>query len=136
MEKPRTENVESGNSPSPSEILSFVLHQDNLMWNRLQTMGVVQIGALGAAYGLRPICWLSISVLVLAFVLTILFFFLIKRDELMRTKIENQLSQFSYHVPRVWYAPIKGREETWIITIGLLATDIIIGVAVGLRLIP
>ena len=99
-------------------------------------MGVVQIGALGSAYGLRNIIWLSLSVLGLAFVLTLLVFFLLKRDELMRRKMEKQHGQLSYHVPRVWYAPIKGHEATWFIMIVLLVADIIFGVAVGLRLIP
>jgi hypothetical protein len=73
---------------------------------------------------------------VIGIVLTLLIFFLLKRDELMRMKIENQLGQFEYGVSRVWYAPIKGREASWIITIGLLAADVTLGVAVGWRLIP
>jgi len=126
MEKLKTEQVKSGKSLSKSELVSFFLHQDNLMWNRLQTMGVVQIAALGSAYGLRSTRWLSVSILVLAIVLTLLIFFLLKRDELMRMKIEDQIEQFDYSVSREWYAPIKGREATWIITIGLLAADIIL----------
>ena len=126
----------SKSAPLRSELFSFFLHQDNLMWNRLQTLGVVQIGALSSAYGLRTTRWLSLCTLVLGFFLTLLIFFLLKRDELIRMKIEKQHDQLEYSVPRVWYAPIKGREATWIIVGGLLAADVILGVAVVCRLIP
>lgn len=60
---------------SSSDLFSFYLHQDNLMWNRLQTMGVVQISALGSAYGVRSTSLLSLCILVLGFILTVLVFF-------------------------------------------------------------
>jgi hypothetical protein len=66
------------------------------MWNRLQTIGVIQIGALGSACGLTSTRWLSLSILVLGILLTLVIFFLLKRDELMRMKIEGQLTQFDY----------------------------------------
>ncbi len=44
-----------------SEKLSCILHQDNLLWGRLQTIGVIQIGALSATYGLRTTEWLSLA---------------------------------------------------------------------------
>lgn len=136
MEKLGIEQAETSKSLSPSNLFSYFLHQDNLMWNRLQTIGVIQIGALGSAYGLASTQWLSLSILVLATILTLVIFFLLKRDELIRIKIEIHLGQFGDSVSRVWYAPLKGREAIWIITICLLAADIILGLAVILNLIP
>ena len=105
------------------------------MWNRLQTIGVVQIGALSSAYALRPERWLSLSILFLGVVMTLLIFFLMKRDELVRMRIEEQLGKLDYDVPRMWYAPIKGREATWILTISLLAVDVVFCFLVGLRIL-
>jgi len=136
MDKSAVKQSKTSKSPSPGELFSFFIHQDDLMWNRLQTIGVIQIGALGSAFGLASTRWFSLSILVLGILLTLVTFFLLKRDELMRMKIEGQLKQFDYSVPRVWYAPLKGREATWIITISLLAADTMLGVAVILDLVP
>lgn len=106
-----------------AEKLSFIMHQDNLMWSRLQTIAVIQIGALSAAYGLRKTEWLSLAILGFGLVLTPLTFFLLKRDELCRMKIEEQLPQLDWGVDRTWFAPLKGREATWIITGALIVAD-------------
>ncbi len=131
MDRKESRQVASSKSLSKSELLLFFLHQDNLMWSRLQTMGVIQIGAISSAYALRSTRWLSLSILFFGIVLTLLLFFLMKRDELMRTRIEEQLGALDYRVFRKWYAPIKGSEAAWIIIISLLAVDVILGVLVG-----
>jgi hypothetical protein len=130
MEETKAENKGTRNSLSSSEMLSFFLHQDNLMWNRLQTIGVIQIAILSSAYGLRSVKWLSLSILLLGIVLTLIVFFLLKRDELIREKIDKKLGEMDYYVPRKWFAFIKGREATWIITILLLVADIMLAVGI------
>ena len=136
MDRDESKHVESSKLLSQSELLLFFLHQDNLMWSRLQTMGVVQIGAISSAYALRSTRWLSLSILFLGTVLTLLIFFLMKRDELMRMRIEEQLEALDYRVYRKWYAPIKGREATWVFIIVLLSVDVILGILVGFTIIP
>ena len=110
---------------SVGDQVSLYLHQDNLMWNRLQTIGVIQIAGLGAAYSLgsqKTLCFLVVAFVV---ALTLLVFFLLKRDELIRDKIEKQIPGLDYGVGRKWFAPLKGREVSWAILALLLAGDII-----------
>ena len=114
-----------------NDTMSFILHQDNLMWNRLQTIGVIQIGALSAAYGVRNVTWLSLCILALGIILTILIFFLLKRDELQRMKIEKEFKKLDYHrVDRKWYAPLTGKEIAWILILTLLISDLVLGIAI------
>ena len=111
------------NKLSPSDVLSYCIHQDSLMWSRLQTIGVVQVGALSAAYALQCEKWLSLSIILLGIMLTLLVFFLLKRDELVRTANEKLLCGLNFTRPRRWYAPLKGREVAWIIVGVLLLSD-------------
>ena len=113
--------------------MAFFLHQDNLMWNRLQTMGVIQIGTLSAAYGLKSNQVFSICILALGVLLTLCVFFLLKRDEVVRMRLEEQLDGLDYAVDRKWYAPLKGREIAWILLVAIILSDFMLGVAVIIK---
>ena len=110
--------------------MAFFLHQDNLMWNRLQTMGVIQIGTLSAAYGLKSNRVFSACILALGVILTLCVFFLLKRDEVVRMRLEEQLDSLDYNVDRKWYAPLKGREIAWILLAAIILSDFMLIVAI------
>ena len=110
-----------------SSLMSFFLHQDNLMWSRLQTIGVIQISVLSSSYALKSNCLISFFILLFGIILSVCVFFLFKRDEVIRMKIEKQINILEYHVDRLWYAPLKGREIIWIILISLITADVILG---------
>ena len=115
---------------SPENAMSFILHQDNLMWSRIQTMAVIQVAAVGAAYALRPTPSLSIGVLILALVLTFLVFGLLRRDELQRSKVHETLEALNWSVPRSWYSPLRGGETTWVIFFLLVGVDVLLGILI------
>jgi hypothetical protein len=73
------------------EILSYFLHQNNLMWNRLQTVGVIQIGILGAGYKLRTIPPLAYITLCFGAILTFLVLLLFNRDNFYRERFRKEL---------------------------------------------
>jgi hypothetical protein len=113
--------------------VAIYLHQDNLMWNLLQTIGIVQIASLSAAYAARPKVWLSIIILTLGFFLMTLVFFIFKRTELQRDKVMGE-SRPNLSVARMWYAPLRGSEIAAIL-VGLLSiTDIAMGIALSINL--
>jgi hypothetical protein len=121
---------------TPSEIVSYAIHQDNLMWSRLQTLGIVQVAALSGAYALRADTGLALSVLALGVVFTMLLLFLLKRDQLMRDKLEEQVPDLDYGVHRCWCAPLKGREVASLLFAGLFIVDIVLGVAIYYDWLP
>jgi len=112
--------------------LSFILHQDNMMWSRIQTMEAVQLAGLAAAYAVRCQPALSIAIVSLAAVLTLLVFCLLRRDAMIQTELLAKFPKLGWSAPRKWDAPLKGREVTWIFLAILLTADIFIGVAAGL----
>ena len=114
---------------SQDQALSFVLHQDNLMWSRIQTMQAVQLAGLGGCYALRDTVWLAISILFLGAMLTVLVFCILKRDQLIRDKL-LPASKLDWRVPLTWYAPITGTQVTWMILIVLLLADMVLGFSV------
>ena len=93
-------------------------------------MGVIQIGVLSAAYGLKSNQNFSICIIALGVLLTLCVFFLLKRDEIVRERLEDQLEGLDYGVGRRWYAPLKGREIAWIILVVIILSDLMLGVAV------
>lgn len=109
-----------------SEKTSYFLHQDNLYWNRLQTLGVIQIAVLSGAYALKNDKIFAGLILILGVVLSLLTFFLLKRDELIRNELEKDLGGFKYEAKRRWFAPLKGREITWLLIVILLFADIVL----------
>lgn len=132
-------NEEPHFNPSRNEDLywnynfSLFLHQDNLLWNRLQTIGVIQIGTLSAAYTLRSSSrCLSLCVLSFGILLTLLIFFLLKRDELIRRDIESRFGNIFYNVPKKWYA-LPGSKATWVLIIILLIADILFALEIAFK---
>ena len=93
-------------------------------------MGVIQIGVLSAAYGLKSNQNFSICIIALGVLLTLCVFFLLKKDEIVRERLEDQLEGLDYGGGRRWYAPFKGREIAWIILVVIILSDLMLGVAV------
>ena len=100
--------------------VSYYLYQDGLMWRRLQLLGIVQVATMTAAYALRPQQVLAIGILVFGAILSLLLYFLLKRDQEYRDCIEKKISVILLVVPRKPQAPLKGREIVWIL-FGVLA---------------
>jgi len=117
---------EKANQENYSAKMSFFLHQDNLFWSRLQTLGIIQISVLGSSFGLKSCKIISLLILILGIILSLLLFFLLKRDELIKDELSNELN-LDYGVNRRWYAPLKGREITWFLITILLAADFAFG---------
>ena len=105
------------------------------MWNQLQTIGVIQIASLGAAYSLKETFIFSILIIILGAILTILMFFFIKRSEISRINLENQINELNFSPKRKWSAPLKGREIAWIILSLLLSLDVIFIIAIYFKLL-
>jgi hypothetical protein len=118
---------------TPNEALSFILHQDNLMWSRLQTMQAVQLAGLAAAYALRCQASLSVAIVSLTALLTLLAFCLLRRDFVIQERILDRFPQFEWSASRRVHAPLKGREGAWAILALLLAADVYLGIAAGLK---
>lgn len=106
---------------------SFFLHQDNMQWSRLQTLGTVQVAALGGAYLVREDRLVAIAAILIGFVLSVLVFLLFKRDEQYRLKVEEKLEALNITVPRKWYAPLTGREIAWLVFGILFLADLCLG---------
>lgn len=107
--------------------LSFLLHQDNLMWSRLQTMQAVQLAGLAGAYTVRSTVPAAIAILVVSALLTLLMFGLRRRDELILAEFQRSTLSMTWRAPRKWYAPLTGRETTWALLAILLTVDVFAG---------
>lgn len=127
-------NGEQKNEITSSSIVSLIIHQDSLLWSRLQTMGVIQIGTISAAFGAKLNVPFSICILVFGLILTLCIFFLLQRDRLDRKKLEEllgkQTEELIYSTNRRWYVPFQGDEMAWTILILLFIADIALGVAI------
>jgi hypothetical protein len=116
------------NSMTSEGALSFILHQDNLMWSRIQTIEAVQLAGLAASYTVRSQPLLAITTASLTALLTLLVFCLLRRDAMIQTELLVKFPQFEWSAPRKWDAPLKGREVTWLVLVILLTADILIGI--------
>jgi hypothetical protein len=113
--------------------VSFILHQDKLMWSRIQTMQAIQLAGLASAYAIRSQPIFSIAIVTLTGVLTLLVFCLLRRDAMIQYKFVRTFPELDWSAPRRWHAPLKGREVAWVLLLLLLACDIFLGVAVWFR---
>ena len=96
-----TKQDPNDNDLRQSDALAFILHQDKLMWGRVQTIALVQLAGLGAAYAVRDVRWLSVSALVLCAVLTFLIHGLLRVDEAQRRKIHAKYVRgLNWRTPR------------------------------------
>ena len=123
-------------------LLGYYQHQDNLLWNRLQTIGVIQIAGLGAAYGLKSNRLVSMLLILFGLMLSILIFLLMKRDEMIRDsnlalvdKIVNQLAKpynenFRMTVKPKWPAPFRGKTVLLIMMLLLLSANILTAIII------
>lgn len=100
------------------------------MWSRIQTMQGVQLAGLAATYALRSVPIASLAVLGTTILLTCLVFGLLKRDALVQTQFLHVAPGLNWAVPRRWYAPLTGRETTWVLLVLLMLLDLGMGVVV------
>jgi|GEM_PF-1623186 len=114
----------------PPEALSFILHQDNLMWSRIQIMHAVQFAGLAAAYAVDDKAAVSIAILIVTATLTLLAFCLLRRDRIIQGELLDLHPQFGWSSPRKWHTPLKGSEVAWAYVVLLLAADACLGFAV------
>ena len=119
------------NGLSPDATLSCILHQDGLMWSRIQTMQVVQLAGLAAAYAVHTKPWLSFLIVSITALITLLVFGLLRRDWLILIKFSHGFPELDWSVPRKWYAPLTGRETTWALLTILIAADALMGFAIA-----
>ena len=125
---------DASESLKPEAAMSYFIHQDALMWSRLQVLAVVQLATLSATYYVlesSKSTVLPVILLVIGAVMTILVFLLIKRSEAYRDRIKKQwlAKQFAgFDVPLKWPAVLRGGEVASVILILALIIDIVFGV--------
>lgn len=107
----------------PKEILAFVIHEDRLKWSRLQALAAVQAGVLAASYAVRHDLWFATSIVVAGIILSVLLFFLMQRDQLIRDANIRLVSGIVTDPPRRWFAPLRGREILRIAFVVLVFVD-------------
>jgi hypothetical protein len=128
--------------PLPARIewpqaFTFVLHQDNLLWSRLQTMQAIQVASLAAGYSLAAQKTLALGVVLLGSFLTVLLFGLLKRDELIRDQVMKDYLILDWSAKPRWFAPLRGGTTAWVLlgvllfADGLLATEVARGAIPG-----
>lgn len=107
-------------------LMSYYLHQDHLMWSRIQTVIAVQAGSLGGAYTIRQDSpYIAVLLMVLGVILTVLLYFLLKRDEQIRDVIEKFMgSPFPLIPEPSWPALLRGRSIIRIVFTLLLFVDV------------
>lgn len=111
--------------------MSYFIHEDALMWSRLQVLAVVQLATLSAAYynlESGKSTALPIIILVIGAVMTSLVFCLVKRSEAYRDAIKEEWleSKFrGFDVPLKGAAGLRGGEVAWIIFILALIIDVV-----------
>ena len=109
-----------------SDWANYYLYQDGLMWRRLQLLGTIQVAALAGAYALMPDKPVALSILSLGIFLSLIIFLLLRRDQAYRIYIEGKIPEFEMRVPRIWDAPLRGREIIWILFFSLVIADAIL----------
>jgi hypothetical protein len=110
--------------------LSYFLHQDNLMWNRLQTIGVIQIAVWSSAYAVRSNVWFSICILGFGLALTLIICLLMQRDDDYRRDIEKRLGTLNIDPPKRWCSFLRGESAAFIIYGMILAAYIALGILI------
>lgn len=77
--------AEAGVNPQFFTVLmNYYIHQNGLMWNRLQFLVAVQAAVLTGAYTMRSQAGLPVALLVLGFLLSLAVLLMMKRDEQIR----------------------------------------------------
>ncbi|MBI1811645.1 MAG: hypothetical protein HY035_11565 [Nitrospirae bacterium] len=112
-----------------SSLIAFYLHQDRLMWSRVQTIVAVQGAVLGATYSLRKydyFVWCGI--LALGVMLTVLIFFVMKRDQQVRDEIAEQIGNSFPLIPPPKWPALRGRFAIFLIVVILVGTDIALAI--------
>jgi len=134
-----TEQHNDNEKQSEPDWLSYYLHQDSLQWGRLQTLGITQLGVLGAAYAIRGHKPVSLGLIALGAILSLLVFFLFMRDQEYRFAVRKKvrdLEEFEQSVPRTVLAPLTGRIIAWILFASLFAADLCLALLILFGYIP
>lgn len=127
-------------------ILRHYLHQDAMMWSRVQLLIAIQAGVLAGSVGLRGNSRLAAAVLLLGASFTLLIFWLVLKDELDRDvnlplldALARRLTDveafkglnLDHDTPirlaakrRPWYVPLRGRAILRVSIIVLLVSDV------------
>ena len=103
----------------------FSLHQDTLLWSRVQTLIAIQSGTLAGTYFLqssnRP---MAIVLMCLGIALTLLLFFIMLHDQIARDQASDDSGVPWTKWARRWYAPLSGGESMCLVYLLLVAADI------------
>lgn len=135
-ETPKTENTEEAEADSGlyRALISHYLHQDRLLWSRVQLLVAVQGAVLAGSYSLRY-HWLAIGILSMGVVLTILLILLIEKDQRDRDVNLGILDALGLRLlPANLQQPPIRMTSTWIIR-GQWVLRIVLWAFVGLNLI-
>ena len=82
---------------NPSDIVAVCLHQNRLLWSRLQTMRLTQIATLGGSYAIKDNFRLvAILTVVFGAILTILIFRLLCIDRKISIKNESLITGIEF----------------------------------------
>ena len=85
------------------------MHQNQLIWNRLQTVGVIELATLSGAYTFIKHDSVYSAIIIIGTFLVLLVFNLSIRDTQYREQINRKIKDdFSLNLKRSWYAPLKG----------------------------
>jgi len=92
-----------------SDYLNLWIHQNNLAWSRLQTVGVIELATLGGAYSFIEYDSLYNAIIIIGIFFVLLIFNLSIRDIKYREKVSEKIKDdFSLDIQSSWYAPLKG----------------------------
>ena len=92
-----------------SDYLNLWIHQNQLVWNRLQTVGVIELATLSGGYSLIKYDSLYNAIMIIGTFFVLLVFNLSIRDIKYREKINEKIKDdFSLDIKSSWYAPLKG----------------------------
>jgi hypothetical protein len=86
-EVPEPRNTDQGPSVDSGffrALMAYYIHQNQLMWSRVQILIAIQAGVLGGAYTLRKLVVIDVVMLVFGALLTVFLLFMMRRDEQIR----------------------------------------------------
>jgi hypothetical protein len=119
-------------SPSPDELRkskdAFALHQDMLLWSRVQTLIAIQGGTLAGIYSLNtgasPNAYVSVLLAGLGLIMTVLLLFIAERDQIARNEAFELTGYSPTLVDPVRYLGIRGKGLVRLVFVILMTADI------------
>lgn len=118
----------------PEQSLTAWLHQDRLMWSRLQTLMTVQAVALGSAFAIRETPFASGGAILTGVVLSLCMWWLRNRDrqdrDIQMKKIEETYDMSDWTLGRKGIFGLTGDKMFWVILWLFFIADGLVGVGV------